>query len=180
MFFRHPEASFYVREILRHANVGQGTVQRELGALLQAGIIERTVRGRQVFYRANARSPVFPELRSFIAKTTGIADILRARLSKLTDRIVVAFIHGSVAKGTHNERSDVDVIVVGRAGFAQVVDALGDASQELGRVVNPSVYPVEEFRKKIAAGHHFLSAVMQGKKIFLIGDERELGRLAKK
>jgi predicted nucleotidyltransferase len=178
LFFRQPDNFFYVREIVRQAGLGQGTVQRELQRLLSAGIIERSVRGRQVFYRANPRSPVFPELRSFMIKTTGMADVLRARLATIADRIAVAFIHGSVAKRTLNERSDIDLVIVGRAGFGEVVAAIGDAAQDLGRELNPTVYPAEEFRKKIRTGHHFLSTVLSEEKIFLIGDEGELRRLA--
>jgi hypothetical protein len=48
----------------------------------------------------------------------------------------------------------------------------------LGREINPSVYPANEFRKKTAAGHHFLKTVLAGPKVFLIGDENELERLA--
>jgi hypothetical protein len=44
----------------------------------------------------------------------------------------------------------------------------------------PTVYPPAEFRSKLAAGHHFLNAVLRGPMFFLIGDKRELARLVKK
>ena len=62
--------------------------------------------------------------------------------------------------------------------LGDVVSALADAQTELKREVNPSVYPVGEFCRKLADGHHFLSEVVARSKIFLIGDERELRRLA--
>ncbi len=45
-------------------------------------------------------------------------------------------------------------------------------------VTNPTVYPVAEFRSKLAAQHHFVRTVLKGRKIFLIGDKRELQNLA--
>jgi hypothetical protein len=39
-------------------------------------------------------------------------------------------------------------------------------------------YRATEFATKLRAGHHFLSTVMQERKIFLIGDEHELCRVA--
>jgi hypothetical protein len=69
------------------------------------------------------------------------------------------------------------LIVVGDVSFSDVVEALQGAQQRIGREINPSVYQVEEFKKKLREGHHFLNAVLAGSKIFLIGDEDELGRL---
>ena len=49
LLFGRPDESFYVREIVRATRVGQGTVQRELQRLAEAGIIDRVVRGRTVY-----------------------------------------------------------------------------------------------------------------------------------
>jgi hypothetical protein len=49
---------------------------------------------------------------------------------------------------------------------------------EDNREINPTVYPVEEFRTKQAAGHHFIKSVLEGNKVFLIGDENDLAKLA--
>jgi predicted nucleotidyltransferase len=103
-----------------------------------------------------------------------VADVLRTTLKGLADRIQVALIHGSVAKGTARADSDVDVLLVGAVSFAEVVAALKDAQIQLNRDVNPSVYPVKEYRRKLQEGHHFLTAVLRGPKIFLIGGEDEL------
>ena len=59
-------------------------------------------------------------------------------------------------------------------------ETLGRAQEMLRREINPSVYPSAEYRAKLAAKHHFLSSVLKGERIFLIGDQRELARLAKK
>jgi uncharacterized protein len=48
-----------------------------------------------------------------------------------------------------------------------------------GREMNPTVYPVEEFFRKVKEGHHFLSTVIREPKIFLVGEEDELQRLAR-
>ena len=49
--------------------------------------------------------------------------------------------------------------------------------QKLGREINPTVYPAEEFRQKLADGHRFVSSVADGPKMFVVGDEREFARL---
>src|SRR6266567_2777700 len=81
LLFSRPEQWFYLREVARHAGAGLRAVQRELGRLSAAGIVERRLHGRQVFFRANARCPIFRELCSLVVKTAGIVDELMAALS---------------------------------------------------------------------------------------------------
>lgn len=102
-------------------------MQRELKQLSDAGIISRTLRGKQVYYQANTKCPVFAELKSLLIKTAGVGDILRSALAPLTDRIEVALIYGSIARGLENRSSDVDVLVIGDISFAEVVDKLEPA-----------------------------------------------------
>lgn len=166
-------------QLIRLAALGRGTVQRELEFLTRAGIVRRTVHGRQVSYQANPECPIYPELKALIVKTAGAADFLRNALAPLADRIRVAFIYGSVARAQARRGSDVDVMIIGDVSFAQATEALGRAQVTLGREVNPSVYSLEEFRDKLAARNHFLRSVLNGEKIFLIGDEHELARLAR-
>jgi len=179
LLYTHPDESFYVRQIVRAAGVGQGAVQRELGRLCAAGIIEREQHGRQVFYRANRACPVSDELHALMVKTAGLADILKQALEPLTAAVRVAFVYGSVASGQESARSDVDVMVIGKASFGDVVEALGRAEERLGREVNPSVYSAAELRTKLAAKHHFLTSVLNEPKVFLIGDEHDLEGLAR-
>jgi predicted nucleotidyltransferase len=178
LLFGRPDESFYLRQIARFAQTGQGAVQRELAKLAEAGIIHRIARGRQVSYRVNRESPVFADLQRLVMKTVGVADVLRAALTPLEGQIDVAFVFGSLARGGHGRRSDVDLLVVGAATFAEVVAALQPAQEKLGREVNPSVYPRAEFRKKLAEGHPFLHTVLREAKIFLIGTGNELAAVA--
>jgi len=166
--------------LIQLAGLGRGTVQRELEFLERAGVVRRTLRGRQVYFQANRDSPIYAELRGLVVKTAGVADALRAALAALAGRIRVAFVYGSVARGSERRASDVDLMVIGEASFAEVSDALGRVQEAIGREVNPSVYAPADFRAKVAAKQHFLSTVLKDEKIFLIGDAHELGRLAKK
>jgi len=180
LLYGHADEAFYLRQIARVSGTGLGTVQRELALLTAAGIIRRDARGRQVYYRANAECPVFAELKSIVTKTVGAGDTLRAALRPLAGRIRVAIVYGSQAAGRARTGSDVDVLVVGRVTFAQVVSALAGAQAILGREVNATVYPPTEFRAKVAQGHGFLKRVLQGPVMFLIGGENDLARLGSK
>ena len=79
LLYGHADEEFYLREIIRAAGVGQGSIQRELEMLVRAGLLLRRTHGRQVYFRANSENPVYKELRSLLLKTAGVADVLRGR-----------------------------------------------------------------------------------------------------
>jgi predicted nucleotidyltransferase len=113
-----------------------------------------------------------------IVKTLGIAGVIRAALAGSAANIRVAFIYGSVAKGTEKTESDVDVMVIGDIGFGEVVSALRPAQDQLAREINPSVFSSDEMRRRISEADHFFTTIMREDKVFLIGDEHDLTGLA--
>lgn len=70
------------------------------------------------------------------------------------------------------------MLVIGEVGFGELARCLRGVQQRLGREVNPTVYRPGELARKLAQGHHFLTQVLAGPKIYLVGDEDELRRLA--
>jgi len=179
LLYGRADSSFYTKQILDSVNIGRGAVQRELKNLTDTGIIIREVQGRQVYYRANAQCPIFNELMSIVRKTFGVADVIRQSLASVTDKIRVAFIFGSIARSADDRKSDIDVMVVGALSFGDTVNLLSTAEEKLGRELNAVVYPISEFKQKVRDDHHFVKTVLEGEKIFLIGDEDEFARLVK-
>lgn len=176
-----PDERFYLREIVRAAGGGVGSVQRELEQLTEAGLIHREADGKQVYFSANQDAPIFPELRAIVEKTAGAADVVRASLAPLIRKgaIELALVYGSVAAGKQTSGSDVDLMVVGDASLAEVIPMLRAAEKRLGREVNASVYSRKEFRQKVKAGAPFLRRVMEGPVLYVTGDERVLGKLGR-
>jgi uncharacterized protein len=180
LLFGRPGESFYLREIVRLAGAGTGAVQRELSRLVNAGLIQRDVRGRQVYFAANPESPVYSELCGLLAKTAGVADLMRLALRPLVDeeKILVAFIYGSVASGNHGPGSDIDLMIIGQATLTNVVPMLREAQLKLGREVNPTIYSPRELQSRLQSDAHFLRRVLEGPKLMLVGTSDELTRLA--
>jgi len=180
MLYGHADQSFYLRQLVRAVGAGNGALQRELKHLTEMGLIVRTAQGNQVLYRANSQNPIFSEIKSLISKTVGIHDVIRLALASLGTEIQIAFVYGSVARQKERADSDVDLMVLGDAPFSDVVSALSPAQKALGREINPTVFPVSEFRSKLVAGNHFLRSVMREKRLFVLGTEHELAKLASK
>lgn len=177
VLYGHVGEAFYLRQLARLTHITLGPIQRELRQLVDAGLISRRTAGSQTLYTANQQSPVFAEIKGLVTKTVGMHDVLLAALDPLRKKITLAFIYGSVARSSETQSSDVDLMIVGNVDFGIVVEKLADAQRTLNREINPTVYSVNEFRKKV--GENFLKRVVADKKLFIIGDEnvlRELGQ----
>ena len=174
LLFGQPDKAFYIREIVAAAGTGASQVQKELDQLTRAGLLIRERRANQVYFRVNPDAPVFAELSGLVAKTFGIADVVRAALMPLHDAIDVAFIYGSVARGEHHAASDIDVFLVGKILLSQLALPLSEAEKKLGREVSTTIFDSKEFANKRKKRDHFVTKVLDGPKIFLLGDESHL------
>ncbi len=168
-----PEQARHVRDIERTTGVSAGSLHRELTALVALGVLQREQIGRQVFYRPDPACPVLAELTGLLRKTAGLADVLRAALTPLSDRIDAAFVYGSMAKGNPHAHSDVDLMIVGSAGFADVVLALQQAQETIGREINPTVLSPGQFRERRMKRDSFVATIWKEPKLWLLGDTDE-------
>jgi predicted nucleotidyltransferase len=179
LFGRAGEA-FYLRQIAELTGLAVGSIQRELANLVRAGLVVRTAKGHQVYFRADERSPIYPELVGLVTKTTGVAGVIRAALAPFARKkmITVAFIYGSIAAGEQQPSSDVDLMIIGDIELKTVVPVMRRVEEQVGREVNPTIYRPEDFKQRLAAGEHFLSRIIARPRIMLIGGEDELAGLA--
>lgn len=173
----HPETAWHVRELARRLDALPGSINRELIKLADAGILLRQQIGNQIHYRANQDNPVFGELAGLLRKTSGMASVLTEALHPLADRIECALVFGSVARGEENAHSDVDVLVLGDVGFAEVVEALHPAQAQVQREVNPVVYRTSDFRAKLVSNSTWACDVVDKPKLFLIGGADDFAKL---
>ena len=172
--FAQPEKQWYLSELAGFLETRPSSLQREVDALSKAGILEQRRDGRRVYLKPDDRSPVFVDLKCLFDKTTGRIPVLRSILEPFGDAVRLAWVYGSIARLEEGSESDVDLLMIGSLGLADLVPALRRAEQTLARPVNPTVFSVQEFTRKARARDHFLSAVLDGPKQFVKGSEHEL------
>jgi predicted nucleotidyltransferase len=180
LLFSHTEEQFHLRKILRLAGISPGGGQRELKRLSEAGLVLRSVKENQVLFQANRDCPIFEELKSLITKTAGVVDVLRAALEPLGGSLSFALLYGSVARGEAGRESDIDLLVVGKVSFEDVVERISRAQEILRREINPVVMSVDEFQNRMTKGDHVLDTILKSQVIPIIGDPSELVRVVKK
>ena len=175
----HPEREWYVRALARQLDLQPSMVQSELAALAKAGIFQRRAEGKHVYFRADPACPILHELQGLLLKTSGLVDVLRDFLKPLESRILAAFVHGSVARAEELTTSDIDLVVIGQIGLVELAPIVSKIQERLARPVGITVYSSSEFSKKARDGHHFVRALLDREKIFVVGDAGGLEGLAR-
>lgn len=170
----HPEQQYHQREIARMTGTVSGTLSRELAKLVEAGLLLKVAIGNQMHYRANRQCLVFEELASILRKTSGLADILSEALLPLAAQIECAFVFGSMASGKASAASDIDLMLIGDADFAEVIRVLYPLQERLGREINPKTYRRAEWHALAKQQGAFIREILIKPKLFVMGSETDL------
>ena len=174
LLFGQPNRSFYASEMIERTGSGSGAVQRELKRLASSGLVTVKPIGNQRHYQANPASPVFEELCGLVKKTVALAEPIRESLAPLADRVGLALLYGSVAKGRDTATSDIDILIVAEdITLEDVYSTLAPLETELGRKISPTLYTPDEFARRKASNNPFLTRVLAGEHLVLIGNEHE-------
>ena len=149
-------------------------MQRELKRLLSSGLVTVKRIGNQRHYQANPSSPVFEELCGLVKKTVALAEPIRESLAPLANHVSLALLYGSVAKGTDTAMSDIDILIVAEdITLEDVYSTLAPLETELDRKINPTLYTPEEFACRKTSNNPFITRVLAGEHLVLIGSEHE-------
>ncbi len=169
-FLTHPEERFYQKQLMRDLGLSSSLVQRELSKLEEIGLLTSTREANARYFQIDTTFPLYPELKSIVYKTTGLADVLRASLADIGD-VEAAFVYGSVAKNVEEVGSDVDLLVIGDVELDVLDDVVGSAEAMIGREINTATYSRREWQSRVERDQAFAKDVVDGPKIFLIGSE---------
>jgi len=175
-----PDKWWYLSELAEFLHTRPSSLQRELSSLEQSGILQQRKDGRRTYFKAEARSPIFRELRGIFEKTAGVIPTLAVALQPFENKIVCAFVYGSIASREEHATSDVDLMIIGSVGLGNLASSLRKTEKRLGRDINVTNYSENEFRKKAAEGNHFLTTVLKGSLQFVKGDQNDLDAISRK
>jgi predicted nucleotidyltransferase len=169
----NPESSFNINELSRVTGFSLRGVDRELKNLLSGGLLRREISGNQHRYQLDPACPIHKEVKGIIAKTVGVADVLKKGLTQVRDEIHLAFIYGSFASGDYGNESDVDLFIVSDISGIKLSEFLGPLQEQLGRPINTSQFSLLEYQQRKDKGDHFVNRVLDGPKVVLFGSLNE-------
>lgn len=175
LLFGQTDKSFYSKELVDKAGIGTGTVHRELEKLSEAGLLTVKRIGNQKHYQANPDSPIYEELKGIVRKTFGIYELFKETLAPFQNNIILAFIYGSVAKGTESTTSDIDLMLISdKITYPDLLVGFAELENQLGKKISPTIYSGKEFRNKRDLKNSFVTRIISQPKIILIGSENDI------
>lgn len=177
LLFGLSRSELHVRELARRAGLNEATVRQELRKLKGLDLVHERRDGNRVYYRANYDHPLFSDIHRIVLKTSGLADVLAEALKEADIRI--AFVFGSVAQGTENAGSDIDLMVIGKIGLRKLTALLSGISDQVSRQINPHVLTEDGYRKRLESQDHFVTHVLKGPKIYIVGSEDDFAAMGK-
>jgi predicted nucleotidyltransferase len=156
-----PERRWYQLELAKQLGLRVSSLQRELKLLTEAGLLKRNQDGRRMYFQADTASPIFEDLARILVKTVGLADALKDVFKPMGERIVLAFVYGSVAASSERTGSDIDLMVIGDVALSELAPILRKVEPTLARPINPTVLTPAEFSRRATQRDHFLTTVLR-------------------
>lgn len=169
LFFKNPDKEYYFREIAKNLNKEPSHYQKYLDNLVEDNILLDERRGNMRFFRLNKEHPLYEEIKSIVSKTIGLENELKELVDKL-DSVDCAFIFGSMAKGTENSNSDVDLMLIGDINQDALTTTISSVEGKIAREINYHIYSNQEIVRKIKEKDSFISNIFLSPIIKLKGN----------
>ena len=143
-FFFNPTTRSYLRELAKEFNVSTNSVREELNQLTKMKLLTSKKSGRQVFYKANQKHPLFPELKSMVSKVMGIDQVVDGIVTRLGD-IERAFLLDDYAEG--KDSGIIDLVLVGNIDQYHLNDLSRKTERYIKRKIRTLVLSSDEFKE---------------------------------
>jgi hypothetical protein len=178
LLFVRVNQGFHLNEIMRLTGLGSASAQRELKRLHESGVIESERIGNVRRFRPNKNCIVYAELANLVKKTFGLVSVLNSALAPLQDVLTVAFVYGATAKEHEGTDANIELLLVGdNTSYGELLSRLPVAERILRRKINPNLYSVPDFKRRLQQQQPFILEVLSGQKIYVLGDEDDLDKL---
>ena len=155
-FFFNPNTSSYLRELAKEFNVSTNSVREELNQLTRIKLLASQKSGRQVFYKANEKHPLFPELKSMVSKVMGIDQVIDGIVTRLGD-LERAYLLDDYAEG--KDTGIIDLLLVGDIDPYHLNDLSRKTERYIKRKIRSLVMSRDEYKEfepKLKACPHIL------------------------
>ncbi len=172
-FFDQSGQIYYVRELVRMTGEEINAVRRELANLEKMGILKKEARGNRLYYDLNKQHILYGDLISMMHKTVGIGKDLVKKKSQL-GKISLAMLSGRFARRLDTLEGGVDLLVVGEIDLVKLGHLVQEEEKRLKREINYTVMTKNEFNFRKKRRDPFLSGILLGSRVMIIGDEEDL------
>ena len=159
----------HTNELVRRTGSNPNAVQRAITGLERTGLLQSRRVGNLRLWRMDPKHPLYRSVRDVTVRTRGLPLPL-AQILGQDAGIAFAFLFGSYVSAQDDASSDIDMFVVGPADWGVIAQAIGAASRAVGRELRPVVWSLHDLGRPTPAQSTFLTSVLTGPVIWVIGD----------
>ncbi len=174
LFFSNMKELYHVRGIVRETGEEINAVRRELTKLEKDGILRKEPRGNRVYYFLRPEHPLFGDLVSMVAKTTGLGKAVIENRNKIGKVSFIMFSGKFVRMKDRKRDDDVDILVVGEVVLPELASIIRAEESKRNREINYTVMSREEFDFRKKRRDPFLQGILAGSRVMIVGDEEDL------
>lgn len=174
LFLSNLKELYHVRGIVREISEEINAVRRELDKMEKSGILKKESRGNRVYYWLRTDYPLFGDLLSITAKSTGIGNAIIQNRNKI-GKVAYVMFSGRFARGKPRKKEDdVDILIVGEVVLPELAMIIRTEESKRNMEINYTVMSREEFDFRKKRRDPFLLGILAGSRTMIIGDEEEL------
>lgn len=174
LFFSNLKEAYHVRGIVRETSEEINAVRRELTKLEKDGVLRKEPRGNRIYYSIRPEYPLFSDLISIVAKTTGLGKTIIENRNKIGRVSFVMFSGKFVRHKEHKREDDVDILVVGEVVLPELASIIRTEETSRGQEINYTAMSRDEFDFRKKRRDPFLLGILSGSRVMIIGDEEDL------
>lgn len=179
LFYGNSNRSFYVREITRKIDEQINSVRRELSNLLSIGIITSDTNNNRLYYEVNQKFEYFLPLQQIFGGETAVS-----AAGKTSDKdalrqlgnVELALLTGQF---TRDERTGVDVVLVGNLNQTQLQNYITDLEKQEGKELRYVVMELDDFTYRQQIKDRFAVLLSEAKVQILQDKHNLLGKQSK-
>ncbi|MDO8488471.1 MAG: winged helix-turn-helix domain-containing protein [bacterium] len=175
IFLSDPTQMYHVRDLVRRAGEEINAVRRELARMEQFGLVKKEPRGNRLYYWFRHDYPLYNDLLSLVAKTTGLGAAIIKNRGKLGNVQVVMLSGKFVRRIPRKSPDEVDLLVVGSNIVLNELAALVRTEEETrGQTINYTPMTEEEVRFRRTRHDPFLQSILTQSRVMVVGSDEQL------
>ena len=160
------DEEFYASALAKRLKLDRGNLIRKLHELETVGLLSSKVKGHEKYYKLNSNFSFIKEYRSIVQKTFGLEEKIKSIVNKLNG-IERAFLFGSYVKNKMDEKSDIDLMVIGKHSTIELQKQITKLQKDFDREINVISIGNAELKEK-QKKDPFIRSILKSPRIELV------------
>ena len=164
-FLTHPSSEIHLNELARNLDIARGSAKSYCDILVDEGLIQQSSKGNLRLFRLNRDDFAVKD----VMRAYYLLKLKHLDIEHLAVGCTSLAIYGSFAKGDIDERSDLDLLVIGEENNIDK-DEILKLQEALGREIQLTLLPYYRWETMKKEGDKFAESI-QNKHILVSGVE---------